>query len=489
MATVSSILEMIAGIADPDTRGLALLLQSHLGTLIRTIGELAMLVEGASQKNLSFEGATPEFEYLSEKIPLTDIKPLVSQRKKDENINLAFGRRLFRIASWTKSPLRLARAMIVPDHVAISHNGLMRDVAASSGDAISFQHAEHIFLSGRALAPSDGYEERVNDIVERYESVIARSYPAAGPMLNRMLALYRQSAPAIAQRAARDLDGLSRLKNLPCSLWVGSAGPYAVRAIAIEVRRRGGKTAGFDHGGSLSMMQDPFQIALRELSVNDRYVLPTAGCVRAVTQTSAVEASRPFGNVQLVAGPGDPTFRIPQRQERNRSRRKPRLYYMVTIFRGLRQYAPPLLPDPVYLDWQYRLVEAVKQMGVDLICKPHPEGILRGKRHPLEDVTQVEYRNFEEIMDDADAFLYDYTQSTTFWEAVCTDRPITLIDFSITQFNAMVTPLVERRCRIIKARWDDRNLPSVDSKELADAIMSKQAIDPSEFRNLLVGHV
>jgi hypothetical protein len=487
MATVAAILEVVAGIVDPATRRLALLLQGPIGNHIRMIGELALLAEGASRSGLRFEGAPADFQYLSGWIPQPAINPAALSHKRNHSINLAFGRRLARVASWTRSPVRLAKAMIAPDHVAVSHNALMRDVAARSGDAVSFEHAEQILQRGRKLASPRQGDERMREVLKHYESVLGRTYPVAPDMLTRMLTMFRQSAPAVAERAARDLDGLSRLKRLPSSVWAGSGGPHAVRAIAIEVRRRGGATAGFDHGGSLSMMQDPCSIALRELSVCDRYVLPTHGCIEALARSGAVATGRAFGDTRLVAGPGDPTFRVPASRTGNESRRRPRIYYIVTIFRALRQLVPTLLPDPVYLDWQYRLVEAVRRLGVDLVCKPHPEGILRGGRHPLEDVSPVEYRKFEEIIDDADGFLYDYSQSTTFWEAVCTDRPITLIDFGITQFNATVAPLIDRRCRVIKARWDDRNLPIIDSDELADALLRRQSSDPSEFRQLLTG--
>jgi hypothetical protein len=487
MDTVAAILDIAAEITDVRMRGLALLLQGHFGNIIRTIGELALLAEAADRQRVNFVGAPPELDYLRGKIPLSDIKPTGFSRKRDSNLNFAFGRRLTRTASWTRSPMRLAKAMIGPDHVAISHNGLMRDYALQSPQAIAFQHAEPLLQEGRSLAAPEPRKDDIREIVDRYELVFSRCYPVTSETLARMIEMYRQSAPAIAERGARDLDGLSRIKRLPDSLWAGSAGPYAVRALAIEVRRRGGKTTGFDHGGSLSMMDDPHSIALRELSVNDDYVLPSTECVRALQNTPAGEAARPFGRTELIGGPGDPTFRFPQ-VARSGASAKPRIYYIVTIFRALRQLVPTLLPDPVYLDWQLRLVAALRERGVDLISKPHPEGILKGKRHPLEDVGQIEYRSFEAIRDDADGFVYDYAQSTTFWEAVCTDRPITLIDFGITGFNATVRPLIERRCRVIKVRWDERNLPVVDFDELADAVTANGRADPTDFRALLAGN-
>lgn len=235
------------------------------------------------------------------------------------------------------------------------------------------------------------------------------------------------------------------------------------------------------------MMDDPHSTAIREFAVNDRYVMPTAASAATLARTRAVECGRRFGVMELVAGPGDPTFHVPTGASSNGLGVQSRIYYVVTIFRALRQLVPTLLPDPVYLDWQFKLVEAMRKRGIDLICKPHPEGILRGGRHPLENVAPVEYRPFEQIRDEAGGFLYDYLQSTTFWEAICTDRPITVVDFGITQLNDTVAYLLEKRCHVIKVRWDDRNLPTIDFDELAEAVTRKRSGDPSAFRKLLAG--
>lgn len=487
LETVSAILDLAAAFPDVARRGLALLVQGPLGNLVRTLGEIALLAEAAARENIEFVGTPPEFECLVGRLPLSEINLETPARKKDANLGFTFGRRLARMASWTRSPLRLSKAIFAPDHVAITHNAMMQSFAARSAHAISFRHAEEILQQGRALAPERGDEVLVCEVVERYEQVIRHCYPVASAMVERMTALFRQNANSIVERSARDLEGLKRLPEIPRSVWAGSAGPYAVRAIAIEVRRRGGKITAFDHGGSLGMMDEPFSIALRELSVTDQYVMPTQGCVDTVTRTETLAASRPFGMTELVAGSGDPTFRVAPQSQRRTTYGKPRIYYIITIFRALRQLVPTLLPDPIYLDWQIKLVEAMRSRGIDVICKPHPEGILKGKRHPLGDIATVEYRPFEQIRDNADSFLYDYSQSTTFWEAVCTDRPVTLVDFGITRFNQAVAPMIERRCRVIRARWDDRNLPTVDFGEVADALNEKRAVDPSEFRRLLAG--
>ena len=45
-----------------------------------------------------------------------------------------------------------------------------------------------------------------------------------------------------------------------------------------------------------------------------------------------------------------------------------------------------------------------------------------------------------------------------------------------------------RRCRIVEARFDDRNRPWIDEAVLADAVCDGPfTVDPSEMRMLLAG--
>ena len=88
----------------------------------------------------------------------------------------------------------------------------------------------------------------------------------------------------------------------------------------------------------------------------------------------------------------------------------------------------------------------------------------------------------------ADRFLFDYGQSTTFAEALCTDRPIIFIDMGNPIFNARVKDMIARRCHVIPARFDTRNRPLVDSDALQEALCGGPAqVDSSEFRPLLMG--
>ena len=58
---------------------------------------------------------------------------------------------------------------------------------------------------------------------------------------------------------------------------------------------------------------------------------------------------------------------------------KPKLLYAPHIYRGERQLSPSQLWDPVHFKWHQTLSEILKIACADVFCRPHPEGLLKGK--------------------------------------------------------------------------------------------------------------
>ena len=146
------------------------------------------------------------------------------------------------------------------------------------------------------------------------------------------------------------------------------------------------------------------------------------------------------------------------------------------------------LSDPVYLDWQLRLAETLSEMPLDLLCKPHPEGVFSGLRHPLADIAPCTSAPFESTMAEADVFVFDRCSSTTFWRALCTNRPVVLIPIGPPKFHPQAEEILKRRCSVIEPWFDEKNLPRVDSELLADAVLGgPDRVDAGEIRELFMG--
>ena len=464
----------------------ALLGLGQVLALSRNFVENAFVMQAADASGMSLLGGPPELAILGgeERIErssgLNDpalFKPISAPRGEAL-------RRFARTASWTP-PWRLPAAILSPEIVAVSHNDMLRNAARRGGSAIRFHHAEALLRAARrhrAAAPIT-YLDEANDfaaiLAERHADIegLAPKYRERLKQLIEPLI-----APALLDAIA-DLEGMRRLKSLPGKVWSGSGGYYPARAVGIEVRRRGGHVTRFAHGWFAGMAGVTDGIRFAELAVSDRYVVETpagAQCLKSATGDSA--------GVEIIGHTGASALAHLALERPPRVSAQPQVIYAPTILRGHRQFLPPILPDVIYLDWQFRLVEAVQDMPVNLMCKPHPEGLLRGQRHPLAKIAPTSKRSFEEHIAWADRFLFDYGQSTTFAEALCTDRPIIFIDMGNPIFNARVKGMIARRCHVITACFDDRNRPLVNPDELQEALCGgPEQADPSEFRALLMG--
>ena len=390
-------------------------------------------------------------------------------------------RRIRCLRRWTPWH-RLPQAVLAPRATVVSHGTFLDAELRVRSEAATCYESEQLLLASIAHAA----EPRIDfeSLAQELAATIAGS-PAVPPESASALAalVQRVAAPALGT-AAHHIASLTRHRTLPRRLLSGTGGTYAARALGIEVLRRGGEVERFDHGGPYGFVALSDYLQLVELAVASRFVAMTeqkATYIRAQLPTVA-----PTWTTRTVdGGHGDPSFRRSYRPSRNRRRR---VVYATTLFRGPRQYLRPLLSDVVYLDWQRRLLTALAAANVDVVLKPHPGGNLEGKRHPLADSVEIDPRPFEDTVDGADLFVFDYMQTTAFWSAACSDRPIVFVDLGISEVHPLAGPLLGARCRTITARYDEANRPWIDERELRDAVAGDgPPADVHSIRRMLAG--
>jgi hypothetical protein len=136
--------------------------------------------------------------------------------------------------------------------------------------------------------------------------------------------------------------------------------------------------------------------------------------------------------------------------------------FVPTTFRAAKQWPEGIIPDdPVNVDWQARLMDALADAGFRVLCKPHPDTVHLGLPYPFAFSRRAEFRDepFEAIWGEADAFLFDYPITTTFWHALCSRKPVVLLDHGLLPWQARPHELMARRCRVVPAWFDeDRRL-------------------------------
>ncbi len=464
-------------------RDAALLAMPSILAYARAIVFLALATSRASRAGLRLLSAEPEHSYLmSGEGPLPDRSAPIMVAEPEMRFETA--RRLLRVRSWSSS-LRTVAAFIDPMAVAVSHNPLLRKAAAKAGRPVGFRHSNSILdkaRRGASLTPADTHD------ATSLALAILGGVVLEEPYRTRTLALLRSMAEPHLALAVRDVRSLRDVR-LPKAVWSGTGGLYAQRAIGIEVLRRGGSVVRFDHGKPKGFVEAREIDAMVEFAVSSEFVVPTEEAA-AITRRYSDEGLLPWMIHPRIRGVGgDPTFaRLPAARPRREASRRLRVVYAPTQLLGFRQLFPVQTADVVYLDWQMQLARALSELPVDLICQPHPEGLFKGRRHPLETVATCNSGNFDAQLDRADVFVFDYPSTTALWEAACTDARIVFIDIGSGSMTPTIDAIFRKRARIISAEHDDANRPLLDHASLRDAVLSSSGpVDPMPLRRLLAG--
>ncbi|MYE24188.1 MAG: hypothetical protein F4Y01_09625 [Gammaproteobacteria bacterium] len=480
--------EMLVGLKG-DERDVMALAKPVVGTAIVMETAVALQAEGAS--GLRLEGP-PELAVLrGDALPdELEESSLVDMGAANLTTQIPYLtlRRLARTLSWT--PLtRLPATLAAPQALAVTHNRLLVAEARRRRARLWFHHAAPLFSrmrQGVSEAPLLDGPEHIDALAGHVLRSLIDDQALTNEMRERAAALLRPHYVGKLAQAAYTLGVLRRVKRLPNALWSGTASSLPVRAMGIEVMRRGGTVTRFDHGGTMSLLAEPYSLVNSEFSVTSEFVLPSATAARQPAVTRAAELSRPLGLISVTGGRGDPGLNPGSASPRPANGRL-RVLYVGTAFYGFSQIYPPLPRAPVYLDWQHRILGMIGALPVELTHKPHPGGLFRGRPPGLEHVARIDQRLFEEAMKDADCLVFDYSASTTFSIALSSDRRVVLLDFGCMRFGDEIKPLIKERCRIVPVTCDGRNRATVDPEALEAAVCAPgPALDPAPFRRLFL---
>lgn len=388
-------------------------------------------------------------------------------------------------ATWRLGGPSALPAWIGGDVVALNITPLLSAFVRATRPAV--YRGPEMFLRGLAVeaaALSRPLERICGDLSERLSNVEELSSGLRARLQEKVASDVRHYLSFATQHVEQLMRSGRKWPRLVLS---GSGGSYAFRLIGTAVRRNGGQVVRFAHAGMSSLtLNDPQPFAFVEMAGCDEYVLSTKAMQSLAASSGASAMLPPESRPRLSAADGDPSFRFPATP---RARTGPPLVmYAPTQLRGHQQYLVPDLADPPYMDWQLRLAALLATFPVRLVSKPHPGGVLRGSRHPLEDISPVAYGRFEDELGKADLFVFDNPSSTAFWHALATTKPVVLVNVAGSGFVPAVLPVIQRRCRICPVTYDAANLPQVDVSALREAVCQAPAFqDPSEILELFAG--
>ena len=406
---------------------------------------------------------------------------------KVTGFNYRKARQIIRTMTWSTYKTLIPN-LFNPKAIALGHNSLLRDYAKKSGSHVRYRHGDVFFQALMDLASTSILDEKVIPFVD---DILANVIQFTNLDKVHTARLKRVIKPFLVDSISRASITLRKLQNatdLPSSIWTGTGAAYPGRALGLEVLRRGGEVWRFDHGGTATLSQAYMQFSFNELAASSHYIMPTKMSAMSEMINNAVTLTQDMRKVEVRGHDGDPGLDVGNAAFRCSKPARRRVLYVSTAFYGFYQTSTPILPGVPYLEWQLRLVEALKLLPVTLTCKPHPEGLLRGKIPPIECLAKTSNVSFERALNENDVLIMDIPASTTFSIALTTDRPIVFFNFGLLRFNMDIQKELTKRCRILTPTYNERNQPLIDQSLLEDAVCGgEDTADPSFFRKLLLG--
>ena len=477
------LLEFVEELDDGEKQNTVVVAAPVVLNAAATLGRAALAVEGAERSGIILAGGPSEVSFLADGTGHGNVETPM-QKHPPVRARCPALRHVARTASWTPA-WRLPHALLRPDATAVTHNPILRSYARSGRVAVCFRQAERILDA--AGVPSDPIvSDADSDLAARLVDTLLSPLALEESRRARLALLLKGRVSVTIAKVGAELRAVSEWRGLPREIWLGSADRMPARVIAVAARKRGGRATGFDHGGGLFMGESRAGIFLKELAAVDRVVVATEEFARLGQR--ALSALPPKMMREVLPAEGDPTYRRIRTAGPARTSMR-RVLYLPSTLRGFRTLVPPLLPDVVALDWHIRLAQMLSQLPVELAVRPHPESLLPGLRHPsAQAFTPLVDEPFHRVVDIVDGFVFEYPNSTAFWEALCTDRPVVWIDLGTGNLSAETRAIVARRCQIVAGYFDDRNRPQVEEAALAEAVCGgPTTIDPTEIRKLLAG--
>lgn len=272
-------------------------------------------------------------------------------------------------------------------------------------------------------------------------------------------------------RTARDLVLVrNALKGSSISHYLGVSGAnYYSKIVSLVVREMGGVVTACSHGFDTCRYLRDYSVY--EFSACDRFVVGQSSHIPLFQRTLDFFPPPLKNPVELVSVNDDSLVPTWQRYRSQRATtRIRRVMVMGGFFRG-EHVKWNKLPDLTMLDLELRIIDLLVKAGYEVLYKGHPEGLLMVKEyHRFPANVRVIVEPFEQVMDEADAFIFHLTVTTTIGPALCTNKPIIYINGGWEPWFEDCLRKFGQRVAIISGKLDDQNQALFDEAALLEAL-------------------
>tara|TARA_X000000950_G_scaffold286150_1_gene394190 strand:+ start:8527 stop:10107 length:1581 start_codon:yes stop_codon:yes gene_type:complete len=285
-----------------------------------------------------------------------------------------------------------------------------------------------------------------------------------------------------------------RKKKLPTKVITGAGSNFSRGLVTAEILRRGGEVIGFDHFTGTGCIKRYESLFTYELPFASKFVLSTSHVKKLLNKKEIFKYKTKFKKpCQFIGANG---FKAMSNIE-NLFYTKgsiDKILYVSPIYRGWRQSNPITTSDPVQLDWENHLIEQLQKLTYEFSVQFHPEGIFKHKDHPFLKFKTNPDLIFESKFINYDLLIFDWCRSSSFWTALCSNKPIIIIEKGYSYknyfFSESIQKEIDKRVIFIRAYCDKKNRLRVDRKKLNSVIKNIQPnIDGSFFRKIFLNEL
>lgn len=262
------------------------------------------------------------------------------------------------------------------------------------------------------------------------------------------------------------------LNNRDSVLLTGSGGDYLTRLASLHFMKNGNKVIKMTHGGDSVFFDDPSWTTI-ELPFITEYI--SYGIESSKINTNKInnhiEKRKNLNKIQSFAGGSKFHEKILDQIKYEPNKEVKNLTIMSASFGDTNRAIPNVkIHDVIYYEWQLRLSKRLTKHGYNTIAKRHPKGQSTND-YLFQDVVSTE--KLSEKMNTTfgytDLYIFDLCGGA-FMEALCTLKPIILIEMPNRLLNKNTKDLLKKNINIIPARYNDDNLIEIDFNQLLESI-------------------
>ena len=365
----------------------------------------------------------------------------------------------------------------VPNYHLSNANPLLLEITGGPNNLLRLAYAD--IISKRPDQATSKQSVAANDLAAEIQNQLTTRLEQAGHPSNPKFNSYiRSFASKHLLNGIHDQQFTPGFSPSPkMTFFTGTGGGYLGRTVAHAFQKNGARVIRTTHGGDTSLFGDPLWRSI-ELPFSDTYVTfgtEAANEVNIVSESHSV--SRKVPNTRKIVAGGS-HFHQKIVDAAQRSSQVKNVYVISASFSGNHRAIPNVkIHDIAYMEWHRRLLKQLSEAGYEVISKRHPKS--GGTSIPIfDDIAAVELRQtgMAETFSQADAYVFDIAGSA-FVEALCTLKPVVLIDIPNRRLIEKARNQLEKSVVIVRATFDDNNLVAVDHSQISEGLQQPVDLD------------